>query len=259
MMGPRPGGTHLPPAESASAPLIVPTEEALTGGQYPHDIFVPIAEAAFIAGVSDRDMNRTVDEHILPDPLTRSEDDRLFARLGAALAGFYFTAEDVYAAGLRRRVVEEVATKVHARKNTSSILALHPESIRQVDWKVSVPGMSIGTIAVDVSSFVERAVIRIESIEKANALIVKDPMILGGLPTFKGTRVPVDVVVGSLKEGASPERILSAYSSLTDAHLKAARIYADVYPKRGRPAKASAIPRKWKIKSVEVIKPSAKK
>ena len=30
------------------------------------DLFVPTSEAAFIADVSDREMNRAVDEHILP-------------------------------------------------------------------------------------------------------------------------------------------------------------------------------------------------
>lgn len=219
------------------------------------DIFVPIAEAAFIAGVSDRDMNRAIDEHILPGPLTRSDDGRRFARLGAALAGFYFTSEDVYAAGLRRKVVEEVTIKVSARKDTDSILALHSSSIRGIDWRISVPGMSVGDVSVDVSSFVERALIRIESIEKAHGLITKDPMILGGMPAFKGTRVPVDSVSGSLRAGISTERILKAYPSLTHKHLEAARVYAEVHPRRGRPVKAASTPKKWKVKSIEVIRP----
>jgi hypothetical protein len=48
------------------------------------DLFVPTSEAAFIADVSDREMNRAVDEHILPEPLIRSGNGRRFARLGAA-------------------------------------------------------------------------------------------------------------------------------------------------------------------------------
>ena len=79
------------------------------------DSFVPTAEAAFIAGISDRDMNRAVDEHILPEPLIRSGNGRRFARLGAALAGFYFTSEDVYTAPLRRKVVEEMTARLRVR------------------------------------------------------------------------------------------------------------------------------------------------
>ncbi len=79
------------------------------------DSFVPTAEAAFIAGISDRDMNRAVDEHILPEPLIRSGNGRRFARLGDALAGFYFTSEDVYTAPLRRKVVEEMTARLRVR------------------------------------------------------------------------------------------------------------------------------------------------
>ncbi len=65
------------------------------------DLFVPTSEAAFIADVSDRDMNRAVDEHILLEPLIRSGNGRRFAPLGAALASFYFTSEDVCERGLK--------------------------------------------------------------------------------------------------------------------------------------------------------------
>lgn len=219
------------------------------------EFFVPIAEAAFIAGVSDRDLNRAIDEHILPDPLTRSGEGRRFTRLGAALAGFYFRSGDVYAAGLRRRVVEEVTSTVRVRSDTDSILALHPDAIRGIDWRIRVSGVPAGIIEVDVGSFVECALTRVESIEKAHQLITKDPMILGGLPTFKGTRVPVDSVAGSLKIGISRERILTAYASLTDAHLEAARVYADVHPPRLRTNKAAAVPPGWKLKRIAVIRP----
>lgn len=53
-------------------------------------------------------------------------------------------------------------------------------------------------------------------------LITIDSMILGGIPTFRGTRVPVDSVSASLKKGISRERVLSAYPSLTHEHLDAA-------------------------------------
>jgi hypothetical protein len=67
------------------------------------------------------------DEHILPEPLIRSGNGRRFARLGAALASFYFTSEGVYTATLRRKVVEEVTVMLRARRDVESILALRPE------------------------------------------------------------------------------------------------------------------------------------
>jgi hypothetical protein len=111
---------------------------------------------AFIADVSDREMNRAVDEHILPEPLIRSGNGRRFARLGAALASFYFTSEDVYTATLRRKVVEEVSAMLRARGDMESILALRLEFLRDIDWRINVSGVSIGIVSVDIGSFVLR-------------------------------------------------------------------------------------------------------
>ena len=150
------------------------------------DSFVPTAEAAFIAGISDRDMNRAVDEHILPEPLIRSGNGRRFARLGAALAGFYFTSEDVYTAPLRRKVVEEMTARLRVRADMESILALQAEFLRDIDWRINVRGVSVGVVSVDVGSFVTRALSRIKAIEKAQKLVTTDSEILGGVPVFAG-------------------------------------------------------------------------
>jgi uncharacterized protein (DUF433 family) len=213
------------------------------------DLFVPTSEAAFIADVSDREMNRAVDEHILPEPLIRSGNGRRFARLGAALASFYFTSEDVYTATLRRKVVEEVSAILRLRKDMESILALRSEFLKDFDWHINVSSVSIGIVSVDIGSFVAKAISRMKEIERAQKLITVDPEILGGTPVFAGTRVPVDTVVASLKKGIDRKRVLGAYPSLTDAHLDAARVYSEVYPRRGRPTKSSNAPASWKIKS----------
>ena len=213
------------------------------------DLFVPTSEAAFIADVSDREMNRAVDEHILPEPLIRSGNGRRFARLGAALASFYFTSEDVYAATLRRKVVEEVTAMLRVRRDMESILALHSEFLKDIDWRINVRSVSIGVVSVDIGSFVLKAVNRMKTIERAEKLVTSDPEILGGAPVFAGTRVPVDTVMASLKKGIDRKRILRAYPFLTDEHLEAARIYSGVHPRRGRPTKTSTAPPSWKIKS----------
>lgn len=213
------------------------------------DLFVATSEAAFIADVSDREMNRAVDEHILPASLIRSDNGRRFARLGAALASFYFTSEDVYAATLRRKVVEEVTKMLWARRDIESILALQSEFLRDIDWSINVRGVSIGIVSIDIGSFVSKAIDRMKVIERAQKLITVDPEILGGTPVFAGTRVPVDTVAASLKKGIDRKRILGAYQSLTDEHLDAARVYSEVYPRRGRPTKSSNAPPSWRIKS----------
>lgn len=213
------------------------------------DLFVPTAEAAFIAGISDRDMNRAVDEHILPEALIRLENGRRFARLGAVLAGFYFTSDDVYAAVLRRKVVEELTARVRLRRDLELILALRSEILTAIDWRVTVQGASLGVVSIDLGSFVTNAVTRVREIEKARNLVMSDPEILGGAPVFAGTRVPIDTVVGSLNKGISRRRVLDAYPSLTEEHLEAARVYSGIHPRRGRPIRSSGPPASWKMKS----------
>jgi uncharacterized protein (DUF433 family) len=56
--------------------------------------------------------------------------------------------------------------------------------------------------------------------------IVIDPAIHHGKPCIKGTRVPVSVIVGSIAEGHTPERIIASWPQLTVEDIKAALKFA---------------------------------
>jgi uncharacterized protein (DUF433 family) len=56
--------------------------------------------------------------------------------------------------------------------------------------------------------------------------ITSDPNIMHGVASFKGTRVPVSVVLDNLADGVSAERILVQYPSLSHGHIPAATAYA---------------------------------
>ena len=56
--------------------------------------------------------------------------------------------------------------------------------------------------------------------------IVVDPQIHHGKPCIKGTRVPVSVIVGSIAEGHTPERIIESWPQLTAEDIKAALKFA---------------------------------
>ena len=59
--------------------------------------------------------------------------------------------------------------------------------------------------------------------------IVRDPKICGGLPTMKGTRIPLRQVLADLATGAAADEIMWAYPSLRPDHLRAAIAFtADV-------------------------------
>ena len=58
------------------------------------------------------------------------------------------------------------------------------------------------------------------------ARIVLDPSILSGKPVVRGTRIPVELVLRKLGEGASEADILNAYPRLTREDIHAAIRFA---------------------------------
>jgi uncharacterized protein (DUF433 family) len=56
--------------------------------------------------------------------------------------------------------------------------------------------------------------------------IVINPEICHGQACFKGTRIPVSVVLDNLAQGLSEEEILKSYPSLSKDAMKAAIAYA---------------------------------
>jgi uncharacterized protein (DUF433 family) len=53
-----------------------------------------------------------------------------------------------------------------------------------------------------------------------------DPRIHHGKPCIKGTRVPVSVIIGTIAEGHTPERILKSWPQLTHEDIIAALKFA---------------------------------
>jgi len=58
------------------------------------------------------------------------------------------------------------------------------------------------------------------------AHIAADPEIMHGTACFRGTRIPVSVVLDNLAAGEAPERILTQFPSLRPEHIPAAIAYA---------------------------------
>jgi uncharacterized protein (DUF433 family) len=58
------------------------------------------------------------------------------------------------------------------------------------------------------------------------AFIVSDPTVMHGAVCFRGTRIPVSVVLDNLAAGETAERILDQYPSLRSEHVSAAMAYA---------------------------------
>jgi uncharacterized protein (DUF433 family) len=215
--------------------------------------FVPTAEAAFIAGISDRDMNRVVDEHILPDTLLLLRDGRLFSRLAAAFARFYFGTEKVFVADFRRQVVTELTTRLATRADRYFVLALPEAMPKDLNWNIDRDHAQI-----DVAVFVQEAWTRVRQVERASSLVTTAPDVLAGEAVFAGTRVPIEIIVSSLDKGIDKRRLVSSYPFLTDAHIDAAHVFSRIHPKRGRPRRIADVHPEWTPKSSRLVRAAAK-
>jgi uncharacterized protein (DUF433 family) len=60
----------------------------------------------------------------------------------------------------------------------------------------------------------------------ANGRIEINPKIMMGKPVIRGTRIPVELVLRKLGEGASTTDLLDAYPNLTLEDIRAAMLFA---------------------------------
>lgn len=213
--------------------------------------FIPTAEAAFIAGLKDRQMNRVVDEQLVPAPLFEQRgSSRLFTRLGAAFARFYFATEDQLLAGARRQILEELNGRVDRLPVKDQVLTLM--LLDAMSWKVERKH-----VEVDVLPFLQEAFYRAKEVDQADALVTTDPEVMGGVPVFAGTRVPVGFVLGSLAAGIHLDRLKASYPFLTEVHIRSAKVYDEVHPRRGRPRRIAEVNPELPRRVARVIKRAA--
>jgi len=60
-----------------------------------------------------------------------------------------------------------------------------------------------------------------------NANVEFNPRVCGGRPVIKGTRIPVEVILGQLAEGESWDSLLKGYPELTREDIQAALRFAE--------------------------------
>ncbi|WP_236966418.1 DUF433 domain-containing protein [Hydrogenophaga sp. SL48] len=66
-------------------------------------------------------------------------------------------------------------------------------------------------VQVDVLPFLQEAFYRSKEVDQADALVTTDPEVMGGVPVFAGTWVPVEVVLGSFAVGIPLDRLKASY------------------------------------------------
>jgi uncharacterized protein (DUF433 family) len=186
-------------------------------------------EAAVVSSVDVRDVNRVIDEKILPGNLVNVGHGRL-RRLDSRACifiSFYFQSADRLTADERIRMIL-AATKRLERVPTRRL---------EKEWIVRDDFLS-----VDLAPFLRNVCQRMTTLSAARALVNEDSEILGGTPVISGTRIPVYDVAASLAAGMPKKRVLAAYPGLNEKDLELAALYAEANPQRGRPRQSPSLP-----------------
>lgn len=196
---------------------------------------ISVAETAYMADVTDRDINRLVDEDILPRALIIRVAGRRLAPLSAPFATFYFRTSEDLTKSARIRVISTIIERLAKRSDFDQFLTLS-ERLKDVDfdWKVSEQSWS-----VVLSPFVDAAYKRSLRSSEATSHVVEDPDVMGGLPCFAGTRVPVANILAARDDGMTVAELKYAYPFLTERLIEDAEIYLKSHPRPGRPRRLS--------------------
>lgn len=187
------------------------------------------AEAAVVSCLSVRNVNRAIDEKILPSDLYEvgSDSARLLMASACVFLSFYFEAANRLTSEERQRIIG-IASKE---------LSLGLESPLEEAWTIRQDFLT-----VDLAPFLRTVRQRLAKLSAARALVVEDPEILDGTPVIRGTRVPVYDVAALARAGEPIERILEDYPRLNAEAVELAQIFAEANPQRGRPRQSPALP-----------------
>jgi uncharacterized protein (DUF433 family) len=186
---------------------------------YSHDgvLFTP-TEAAVLTRLSVKAVNNAIDRNVVPAIIRPSTSDS--NRLLNAQALLVLALED----RLASRLFPELRRRLFAALAASPRKALSLED-----------GLIV--LKIDMRGPRSELAASFRTLRRARSLVVSDPEILGGEPTFRGTRVPVYLIAKLVSEGSKEADLLKEYPRLTAEMTQLASVYAQAYPARGRPRK----------------------
>lgn len=189
-------------------------------------------EAAALAGVEVRDVHRAFDEHLLPEALLGGAGpSRQVARGAVPLLAFYFRTAHLLQADARKAVIRLVASG----GRTGALRRVAALRRRRRPLPVG------DGVTADLRPFIMETDARAALLERARAMAMLDPDVLGGTePVVRGTRVPVRDVAAAVAAGLPLADILASYPSLTAEQVELAALYASVERPRGKPRRPLA-------------------
>jgi uncharacterized protein (DUF433 family) len=185
-----------------------------------HRIYTP-AEAAALSGIGIKAVHNAIDKRIVDTvvapksrkggPTRRALTDESLLRLK-----LWYGVGSTLAAERRQRLFEEIKATPTAKTVKADDLLI-----------------------VDVAAARKQLNARISDLDEAETVIGRVKGVMSGEPVFKGTRIPVRMVIAMLAQGASESDILEGYPKLSPRMIELAKIWVAAHPIRGRPKRLS--------------------
>ena len=94
---------------------------------------------------------------------------------------------------------------------------------------------------------------------KVASCIECDPQVMGGMPVFTGTRIPIDIVLAASRNLSSLDELRKHYPGLSDAQIEAAQVYRQIHPKRCRPPSGGSVEKAFGRHTSSSVKRVARK
>jgi uncharacterized protein (DUF433 family) len=190
----------------------------MAGGQ---QNLVTANEAASVTGVPLQQVHRIIDAGLLEGAVKWRDNARLVTLKALVALKLAHETADVLTPETRRAIV--------------AALIRRPNQ----------PVVRADVVVVDSRSLAKAVRSGLDQLARARRMVSRTPNVLGGVPVFKGTRIPVHDIADMLANGDSPAAIVRAYPQLDLARIRLAAFYASAYPRRGRPPTKAA----WRTKS----------
>ncbi|MGA8613442.1 MAG: DUF433 domain-containing protein [Xanthobacteraceae bacterium] len=168
-------------------------------------------EAASVTGVPLKHVHRIVDAGLLGAAVKSRAGMRVIVRRGLIGLKLAYETADLLTPRGRRLVIKDLLQRPEANSVEANAVKLDVRLIKTA---------------------IRRG---LNTLGKAKKMVTIEKDVLGGAPCFKGTRIPVHDIAAMIANGDQKSAILKAYPQLTARQLDLAVIYAEAYPRRGRP------------------------
>lgn len=194
--------------------------------------FISLAETAFMAGATEREISGLLVDQVLAPPLIGDGDAERLVPLVAPMASFCLATHGCLTPLAQARVIRTLVERIEAREDFEFFLGLHEQlGSTDFDWTVTW-----SCITADIWPFVVASLGRATQMAQARSVIQSDPQVMAGMPCFSGTRLPVANLLALKKGGLGFPALKAAYPFLTEELVKAAEVYAIVCAKLGQKA-----------------------